>query len=70
MFRNRIPNVGVLRPPWMWFETSSHKSPIFEVAANRLVCQTFAGYLPSFAAFGLAGALVLKLPIRGAYGTE
>ena len=69
-FRNRIPTVGVLRPPLRWFETSSHKSPTFEVAANRLVCQTFAGYLPSFGAFGLAGALVLKFPIPGAYGTE
>ena len=43
---------------------SSHKPPTF--ATNRLVCQTFAGYLPSFGAFGLAGALVLKFPIPGA----
>jgi hypothetical protein len=69
-FRNRIPTVGVLRPPLRWFETSSHKPPTFEVAANRLVCQTFAGYLPSFGAFGLVGALVLKFPIRAAYGIQ
>jgi hypothetical protein len=69
-FRNKIPAAGALRPPLRWFETSSHKPPTLEVAANRLVCQTFAGYLPSFGAFGLAGALVLKFPIPGAYGTE
>jgi hypothetical protein len=69
-FRNRIPTVGVLQPPLRWFETSSHKSPTFEVAANRLVCQTFAGYLPSFGAFGLVGTPVLQFLIFAAYGTE
>jgi len=49
---------------------SSRTPPIVDFAANRVVCQTFAGYLPSFGAFGLAGALVLKFPIPGAYGTE
>jgi hypothetical protein len=69
-FLNRIPTVGVLRAPLRWFETSSHKSPTFEVAANRLVCQTFAGYSPSFGAFGFAGTPVLQFLIFAAYGTE
>jgi hypothetical protein len=69
-FRNKIPTVGLLQLPLKWFETSSPNSPTFEVAANRLVCRTFAGYSPSFGAFGIAGALVLKFPIPGAYGTE
>ena len=35
-FRNRIPTVGVLRPPLRWFETSSHKPPTFGVTVNHV----------------------------------
>src|SRR6516164_10408069 len=70
-FRNRIPTAGVLRPPLRWFETSSRTPPIVDFAANRVVCQTFAGYLPSFGALVvLVGTPVLQFLIFAAYGTE
>src|SRR6516162_2703372 len=34
-FLNKIPTVGVLRPPLRWFETSSRTPPIVDFAANR-----------------------------------
>jgi hypothetical protein len=70
-FLNKIPTVGVLRPPLRWFETSSRTPPIVDFAANRVVCQTFAGYLPSFGALVvLVGTPVLQFLIFAAYGTE